>query len=128
MKKIILIFLFLIETSRGDGKLGDEGVFLIYDCNNIHYACVNEATFNECKEFRLVQTESTVGKFPCVPIKDFNTSEECSSSQYYYMYNPVTFDLCTTSKTVWLKMDSEAKKDISSINQSDADQLRGRVN
>ncbi len=53
------------------------GNFLIYDCVDQHYVCVDEYSFLTCGEKREKDKSEKKSDFRCTPFKKFKTKEEC---------------------------------------------------
>lgn len=70
------------------------GNFLIYDCEDHHFACVEEKNYLDCKqkrEFLLIRGEE---KMPCAAFKEYPTYSLCIKKQYELMYSGSTFAFC----------------------------------
>ena len=61
------------------------GRFLIYDCKAQHYACVDDASVESCREERNLALEKENRKLPCVPLKNFMSEKECVGDIYKRM-------------------------------------------
>lgn len=62
------------------------GNFLIYDCEGMHFACVEEKNFLACKDKRenlIIQGEE---KLPCAPFREYPTYGQCIKMQYELMH------------------------------------------
>lgn len=59
------------------------GGFLIYDCKEKHWTCVNEEDFNECKARR--DADLLIGKvdLSCAPVGHINNKKSCFQRQLY---------------------------------------------
>jgi len=74
------------------------GNFLIYDCIDKHYACVEEQNFLACKEKRQSLISKGVEKLPCAPFKEYPTYILCIKKQYELMYSKAPYSFCLKTK------------------------------
>ncbi|MEI8347103.1 MAG: hypothetical protein WCG27_06535, partial [Pseudomonadota bacterium] len=54
------------------------GMYLIYDCIERHFACVNNDGFERCREQRELSKKRGRGLLSCAPLKKFSTTPECN--------------------------------------------------
>lgn len=70
------------------------GNFLIYDCEEHHYACVEEKNFLACKEKREGLIVKGEEKLSCAAFKEYPTYSLCIKKQYELMYSGTPFAFC----------------------------------
>lgn len=70
------------------------GEYLIYDCERIHYACVNIDGFQNCKEERNYAVETKAPKYPCVPLKKYEDKKSCVKKNYEVVDRNVVKRFC----------------------------------
>ena len=69
------------EEYHIDGKFS-AGKNLIYDCRKKHYACVNEASYINCREERNDLIKINSESYNCAPLKQFSDKEDCVLKNY----------------------------------------------
>lgn len=67
-----------LRADRLIGKKLFSGNFLIYNCTDKFYACVNDISNDDCTQKRKVAISEGKKVYPCAPIKKFNSYLECS--------------------------------------------------
>ena len=70
------------------------GPYLLYDCRDKHWACVGKSEFNFCKESRDFQIKERRDKLGCVPVRTFNSEEECNLSQRGIINRSISSRFC----------------------------------
>lgn len=65
-----------------------QGEYLIYDCKGHYFACVNDFSFELCRERRDDAILNKRDNLPCAPLKKFKTQKECFKNQYQQIHNP----------------------------------------
>jgi hypothetical protein len=58
------------------------GSYLIYNCENGHYACVDKDGFTFCKNRRDEAKEKMSKIYPCSPISEFASKTKCAYKNY----------------------------------------------
>lgn len=58
------------------------GEYLIYDCERSHYACVNKDGQDNCREERNFAREKKLDRYPCAPLKKFQSKKLCVEENY----------------------------------------------
>lgn len=70
------------EDYRIDNKLR-AGKYLIYQCENKHFACVDEVGFQNCKENRKKsKSQKNFKLLDCAPLKEFQSKLKCVEESY----------------------------------------------
>ncbi len=72
---------FNIIKSRAISKEYREGEYLIYDCENQHYVCVNRDSNKECENKHLKRIRENQSRFSCIPLKIFADEKTCFEFQ-----------------------------------------------
>ena len=82
----------LEKNLNGYDRLKDEiapnytaGMFLIYDCTEKHWTCVNEKYFIECQEKRKAELEIEKIHLSCAPIGPINNNKKSCFQRQLYM-------------------------------------------
>lgn len=75
------------------------GSYLIYDCEDRHYACVNVENFNRCQEERQIALETFTPSLPCAPLKEFETADECEQQQRELILRLTSKEFCFQDTT-----------------------------
>ncbi|GAB4012308.1 MAG: hypothetical protein Fur0010_08030 [Bdellovibrio sp.] len=65
-----------------------QGEHLIYDCKGHYFACVNDLSFELCRERRDDAILNKRDILPCAPLKKYKTQNECFKNQYQQIHNP----------------------------------------
>ena len=102
MVKIIILFgsLFVFECFANDAKVGKKsnvqnlaepeflisetyrnGAYLIYDCKERHFACVNEESYKLCQDNRKKSFIRKHSHHRCAPLKKFDQQANCFKVQ-----------------------------------------------
>lgn len=72
-----------------------EGEFLIYDCKERHFACVDEAAFTRCREARDLGLALKKEKIlSCAPLKNYKNYNECTKQQYSVQHRRKNKSFC----------------------------------
>ncbi|WP_127717282.1 hypothetical protein [Halobacteriovorax sp. HLS] len=70
------------------------GRYLIYDCVNRHYVCINLPSFYNCQEERLKEIEAKSVLLSCAPLKQFKTQKECFDVNYSLIHRITNKSFC----------------------------------
>ena len=70
------------------------GEYLIYDCSDRHFACVNADSFKKCKDERETAKSQRQHLFPCAPLKKFKTQKECFKAYYQAIHQEGDKSFC----------------------------------
>jgi hypothetical protein len=70
------------------------GSYLIYDCEDNHFACVNNESFDRCTEKREIDKKENLNKYRCTPIKNFSNKEECLKENYKIQQKAILKKFC----------------------------------
>ena len=109
---ILFSMLFTLTGEEGKGKerkshhrfqiskLYRSGEYLIYDCNNRHFVCADEISFNECREKRNFAIDKRFFLLPCAPLKKFEHYEVCVETQYSKTYQMGNRDFCFSKGSI----------------------------
>lgn len=86
------------EDSKDESPMNSKylsGLYLIYDCPNHYFACVDRESFESCKELREKNIKFTKAKRqPCAPFKKFETRVDCLKEQYRLIQRGGNLSLC----------------------------------
>jgi hypothetical protein len=74
------------------------GRYLIYDCQQRHFACVNQESFKFCKKKREFDLEKESYFLRCTPLKEFTNQKSCETEQYKQVHVPKTIPFCLNQK------------------------------
>ncbi|MBC7714477.1 MAG: hypothetical protein H7177_14120 [Rhizobacter sp.] len=58
------------------------GNFLIYNCENDYYVCVDEDAFKLCGDKRKEAIDKKLKYYPCAPLNKFPTKAKCGEKNY----------------------------------------------
>ena len=75
----------LIEDSTSNYQINSHfksGMFLIYDCRNKFYACVDSDSYKKCRDSRDTSINKRQRHYPCAPLKKFGNKESCLVKNY----------------------------------------------
>lgn len=108
--KIILIILslfYLVHVSANERKESGSrfrsewisekyksGPFLIYNCEDLYFVCVDEDAFLSCKEERDKARHRRDFRLPCAPLKEFDHFDLCVVAQYEKMAQKRAMHFC----------------------------------
>ncbi|PIK15286.1 hypothetical protein [Halobacteriovorax sp. JY17] len=70
------------------------GRFLIYDCEDRHFACVNLPSFFNCEEKREIEKENKNVFFSCAPLKQYKTLKDCTDAYMGFIYRRTNKAFC----------------------------------
>ena len=70
------------------------GMYMIYDCLERHFACVNEDGFVKCREKREFSKKKRRPFLDCAPLKKFATTPECLKKYYNLIHTPTDKAFC----------------------------------
>ena len=76
-----------------------QGPYLLYDCKDHHYACVDKASYNDCRARR--KDAILNGKeisLNCAPLKKFNSSPVCIKNIYNLQSRVRHLEVCSNGK------------------------------
>lgn len=96
MKLLMLIILFIpfvvmaekaeMDDYRKPNYLVDSklraGEFLMYDCRQAVFVCVDSETFDLCDNSRKDAIARKKSSYPCAPLKRFSNKRECLYKNY----------------------------------------------
>ena len=74
------------------------GNYLIYDCEDQHFACVDDVSYGRCQVWRQKAIDKIEEYMPCAPLKRFESIEACDRDHYKYMYTYVPKKFCLRIK------------------------------
>ncbi len=115
MKKVLSIFLiFLTVQTNGEQKKKaeeieiysgikrismrfTEGQFLIYDCDNKRYVCVDEEGNDKCKYIRMQKKQGRFENLGCAPLKLHRNPNECFEQQRQLILRTKSTPFCDYS-------------------------------
>ncbi|PIP93627.1 MAG: hypothetical protein COW00_03720 [Bdellovibrio sp. CG12_big_fil_rev_8_21_14_0_65_39_13] len=75
-----------------------QGEFLIYDCSGHYFACVNDVSFENCRQSREKDIEDKRSVLSCAPLKKFKNQKECFKEQYEQIHQPKNKIFCVNFK------------------------------
>ena len=58
------------------------GPFLIYDCRDQFYACVDSDGDDSCRDVRDESIKNKENRYPCAPLRKFQDKEACLVKNY----------------------------------------------
>jgi hypothetical protein len=90
-----------IQKEKEEPRISNKwfrGSNLIYDCENGHYACVNEVSFYRCQRERQEDKEENRSGLRCSPFKSFKTQKKCFEKQYKIIHNQLPKMFCINPK------------------------------
>jgi predicted DNA-binding WGR domain protein len=90
-----------MERRRAEPKISQEfsqGNFLIYDCKQRSFVCVNEPSYLLCKEKRSRGYRERKKVLPCAPLKEFPSQSKCFEKQYKLIHSQSEKSYCQNSK------------------------------
>jgi hypothetical protein len=108
----IFLALFIVFTSFSSMAVDDdfgartpllisniyrEGSYLIYDCKDRHFACVDEESYNGCRERREKALRALSKYLECAPLKKFDTQKKCRKVHYEQMHSVANKSFCLRS-------------------------------
>ena len=73
--------LFKKQFERSISKDYHEGSNLIFDCKNMHYACVSMKDFRKCGSLRKRSLNQGVRVLKCAPLEKYIKKEDCFKKQ-----------------------------------------------
>lgn len=76
------------------------GEYLLYDCNNRHFVCVDKTSFDECREKRNEAIDKRNFLLPCAPLKKLGHFEICVEVQYSKIYQMGNRDFCFSKGSI----------------------------
>lgn len=72
-----------------------EGDFLIYDCKERHFACVDPLSYEKCENARKLGLDTKAEKvLACAPLKKFSNFYDCAKEQYALQHRRVNKAMC----------------------------------
>lgn len=71
-----------IKSNYQINSLYKAGMFLIYDCQGEHYACVDSDGYKKCREERDESIQKKEKRYPCSPLKKFENKKACLKKNY----------------------------------------------
>lgn len=74
------------------------GNYLIYDCEDGHFACVDDLSYARCQKWRNKAIDKVKEYMPCAPLTRFDSIEKCDSEHYKYIYNFTPKKFCLRAK------------------------------
>jgi hypothetical protein len=90
-----------MERIRKEPRISTDfsrGEYLIYDCRNRNYACVNVTSFAYCRKLRDDGYKQKKMMLPCAPLKEFESQDECFKEHYKLMHKIAAKPFCQNSK------------------------------
>ena len=73
-----------------------QGSYLLYDCEDRHYACVDKSDFITCQAKRKVTLREGVDfRFNCAPLKKFDTAVLCIKNIYHLQSRVRYMEICS---------------------------------
>lgn len=75
-----------------------QGEYLIYDCSGHFYACVNDLSYENCRQKREQDNEDKRSILSCAPLKKFKNQKECFDEQYEQIHTPKNKIFCINFK------------------------------
>ncbi len=75
-----------------------KGSNLIFDCEDQHFACVDDESYKKCEDWRHKAIDLVEDFMPCAPLKKFKTDEECSKIHYKRIYSQASKKFCIRTR------------------------------
>ena len=85
------------EKLRGEVVISKKyraGRYLLYDCEDRHFACADEISYKLCKIYRQEDKDRKKELLSCGPLKKYETAEECHQAIYTFVHRIVPKDFC----------------------------------
>ena len=82
------------------------GRYFIYDCDDKHFACVDEVSMQNCQLDRKVALRERKYRLPCAPLRSFAEEKDCLGEHYKRMHNLSLKYFCLNQNNI-LILDSE---------------------
>ncbi|MCB9063152.1 MAG: hypothetical protein H6622_16630 [Halobacteriovoraceae bacterium] len=95
-----LSFIERLYESRQISREYYEGSYLIFNCDDGHFACVNERGFNYCKDKREYAVARGEYFLPCGPLKKFKDLTECLHEQDQHVYSLFNKSFCHFNRSI----------------------------
>ncbi len=76
------------------------GGYLIYDCADQHFVCVDSRGFSQCQLDREFSRENERLILACSPLRRFNTFESCLAELYKLMHQAAPKTICLNPKSI----------------------------
>ena len=76
------------------------GGYLIYDCSDQHFVCVDAKGFSQCQLDREVSRERERLILACSPLKRYETFDLCLSELYRLMHQASSKTICLNPKSI----------------------------
>lgn len=89
-----------IQRAREEPRISSSyrrGEYLLYDCREKHFVCVNSTSFETCEERRKLAIKEKFREMPCAPLKKFKTQKECFDAHYAQIYGQKSKVFCLNS-------------------------------
>ena len=77
-----------------------EGRFLVYDCYNLRFVCIGDAGNRACRLSRQDFKQTNMKISPCLPLKEFQRTEECVIAQYKRIYSFIPSEACANKSKI----------------------------
>lgn len=90
-----------IERERYEPRISNKwfrGSYLIYDCLQGNFACVNYQSFVRCTDEREEDKKESRPSLKCAPFKKFSSQEKCFKEQYRQIQNQKPKVFCMNPK------------------------------
>ena len=95
------------------------GPYFIYNCDDRHFACVDDVSIENCQLDRTVALRDRKYHLPCAPLRKFLTQKECISEHYKLVHNLSLKYFCLNQKNILILDDAgetKAKEEAESAN------------
>ena len=93
------------EKSTKISKYFREGSYLIYDCEERHYACVSQEGHDLCQQWRRESYRRRDPIFSCAPLKNYKGIAGCQAKLYELMFRAAPKDFCVNHHLESLQRD-----------------------
>ena len=67
---------------------------LIYDCEDMYYACVKDQGRDKCAADRAQAIKNKLDKYPCAVLKEFSKKEDCLKQNYELLKSDAAKRFC----------------------------------
>lgn len=76
------------------------GRYLIYDCQEQHYICVDHDGYDLCNDKRQQSQQQNSEVLACAPLKMYDSLLACSEGQYDQIHFPASKRFCLNDKII----------------------------
>ncbi len=92
-----------IRRNKDEPRISNKyylGEYLIFDCEDRHFACVNALSFDLCKDWRKEDLKKYRSKLRCAHLKKFFSQEACFQEQMKQIHESKFKLFCLNPKAI----------------------------